>query len=641
MGCFSSRVEAPTEEPGPPAAEKGSLARTNGRRDSAPEVDSPSAGSDWSQAIRKALLEMPETEVQPPPFAQSLACEADFASVIHGSTAHIPDGLTRSMEEEFRSNDEGEWWSEYEYVVYGVAVEKEMRVTEFAPVHVRDAGHGGMRLKDFTVLASVSKAGLTQAEVAAVRLYTSPWFRLANTALRRRDDSTIQRWATSISLVTSAVIKLSMLSPTDNVLYRSLPSTFDAARCLEGRATETIVDLAFVSCSTDPAFVAAYNGSKRAEGQILVVQTTFGSRAADISGVSQYPQQSEWTFPPYTEMQVLGAERMAELPKGLILVRPAICTMRHHTDGLRYPWSSPDDPLTYDEYKLTLAAEHTAGGDGKFASDVRELLSGEPKTAALGLEDYMRAEMHEVLGAHASKVDAIVAEFEASKDDALLWWLHYVLHEPASCETMPWGEREGGVDEGRTGLRLRDFLERPQASKAKLRLEHVLALRLYTCTPVSFALNGPLRAFKRDESGELVRPIEMSSSHPFPVTIFLLHEAIKRLRDAEGDAVVTLWRGVKNMEVPKMFLRSGGVEMAPMSTTYSLSTALFYSQSPHSVIFKIVTRSFMERGADVAWLSAFPNERECLFPPLTFLSPTGRVQCVGDTFTIVEVTPRL
>jgi len=81
--------------------------------------------------------------------------------------------------------------------------------------------------------------------------------------------------------------------------------------------------------------------------------------------------------------------------------------------------------------------------------------------------------------------------------------------------------------------------------------------------------------------------------------------------------------------------------MAPMSTTYSLSTALFYSQSPHSVIFKIVTRSFMERGADVAWLSAFPNERECLFPPLTFLSPTGRVQCVGDTFTIVEVTPRL
>ena len=48
-----------------------------------------------------------------------------------------------------------------------------------------------------------------------------------------------------------------------------------------------------------------------------------------------------------------------------------------------------------------------------------------------------------------------------------------------------------------------------------------------------------------------------------------------------------------------------------------------------------------ERGADVAWLSAFPGEKEVLFPPLTYLSPTGRTQKVGDRFTIVEVTPRL
>ena len=77
------------------------------------------------------------------------------------------------------------------------------------------------------------------------------------------------------------------------------------------------------------------------------------------------------------------------------------------------------------------------------------------------------------------------------------------------------------------------------------------------------------------------------------------------------------------------------------STSRELKTALFYSHSDCSVIFKIVTRSFMERGADVAWLSAFPGEKEVLFPPLTYLSPTGRTQKVGDRFTIVEVTPRL
>ena len=38
--------------------------------------------------------------------------------------------------------------------------------------------------------------------------------------------------------------------------------------------------------------------------------------------------------------------------------------------------------------------------------------------------------------------------------------------------------------------------------------------------------------------------------------------------------------------------------------------------------------------------SAFPGEKEVLFP-LTYLSPTGCTQKVGDRFTIVEVTPRL
>ena len=88
------------------------------------------------------------------------------------------------------------------------------------------------------------------------------------------------------------------------------------------------------------------------------------------------------------------------------------------------------------------------------------------------------------------------------------------------------------------------------------------------------------------------------------------------------------------------FLLVGGVEMAAMSTTYSLETALFYAHSERSLIFKYVTRSFMERGADIAWISAFPGENECLFPPSTYVSPTGRTQRVGK-FTVVEVTPRL
>ena len=31
----------------------------------------------------------------------------------------------------------------------------------------------------------------------------------------------------------------------------------------------------------------------------------------------------------------------------------------------------------------------------------------------------------------------------------------------------------------------------------------------------------------------------------------------------------------------------------------------------------------MERGAPLQWLSAFPGESEFLYPPLTYLKPTG------------------
>lgn len=56
-------------------------------------------------------------------------------------------------------------------------------------------------------------------------------------------------------------------------------------------------------------------------------------------------------------------------------------------------------------------------------------------------------------------------------------------------------------------------------------------------------------------------------------------------------------------------------------------------------------------GADVQWLSAFPGEAEVLYPPLTYLKPTGRTEeiVVGRggseahelCFTVVEVEPMM
>ena len=56
----------------------------------------------------------------------------------------------------------------------------------------------------------------------------------------------------------------------------------------------------------------------------------------------------------------------------------------------------------------------------------------------------------------------------------------------------------------------------------------------------------------------------------------------------------------------------------------------------------------MQMGASLHWVSAFPSESEVLYPPLTYLHPTGRrqwLQVTVDkrtyTFHCVEFEPHL
>ena len=49
------------------------------------------------------------------------------------------------------------------------------------------------------------------------------------------------------------------------------------------------------------------------------------------------------------------------------------------------------------------------------------------------------------------------------------------------------------------------------------------------------------------------------------------------------------------------------------------------------------------RGPEIQWLSAFPAEKEFLFPPLTYLEPvqgaTQTLRVDDATFTIIDVEP--
>ena len=64
---------------------------------------------------------------------------------------------------------------------------------------------------------------------------------------------------------------------------------------------------------------------------------------------------------------------------------------------------------------------------------------------------------------------------------------------------------------------------------------------------------------------------------------------------------------------------------------------------------QIVVPDFLQLGADLQWLSAFPGEDEILYPPLTFLKPTGKVEQVSASdidgepvsFVVVELQPTI
>jgi hypothetical protein len=140
---------------------------------------------------------------------------------------------------------------------------------------------------------------------------------------------------------------------------------------------------------------------------------------------------------------------------------------------------------------------------------------------------------------------------------------------------------------------------------------------------------------------EPVPPPQVASAEP--ETLEGQDTAILEMDPNEG---ITLWRGLRNIKVADAFTKSGGTEQALMSTTKDISVAVRYSLSSFSLLFKIKAEDFMRMGADLEWLSAFPQEAEFLYPPLTYLEPTGRTSGVSVErggqefrFSIVEVIP--
>jgi len=276
-----------------------------------------------------------------------------------------------------------------------------------------------------------------------------------------------------------------------------------------------------------------------------------------------------------------------------------------------------------------------------------KLKFGKPHDAALGVHTLVRVPEKALWRGLSEGMAAICAEVERGGSDDDRRCLHYVLHEPCGSLETQWphsGNKQMDVfqdpakADGRAGKLLDYFVDHPLSRNAQLLPEHVVALRLYT-TAAYQTINTHLRS--------------NDAPHPFPVTVAYLTDGIKRLRakdlgEGGGEAAADLWRGMRNVQVGEgdCFRDRGGTEIAPMSTSASYEVALEYSsRAEKRLLFKIKTSGFIDRGAGLQYLSAFPDEQEFLYPPLTFLESTGEEEVVtlhnGVEYTIIEVVPHI
>jgi hypothetical protein len=239
--------------------------------------------------------------------------------------------------------------------------------------------------------------------------------------------------------------------------------------------------------------------------------------------------------------------------------------------------------------------------------------------------------------------------------------LQYVLHQaagsspkifsnsphPRDCDEQ--GVRADRRTDGGERMRFADFVAHPAAVRANLGPPHVLALRLYT-TAAFANINTPLRQLC--PGGDRCR-----EPHPFPNIVRFLRDAIKQLLTNHAPErskqpgvlarqptmgggmreVQYIYRGFKDVRPGDDFLQMGGAELAPMSTTTSVEVALMYAASESPTLLRLRITNFMQRGADIAFCSAFPAENEVLYPPQTFILPDGQPREI-EGVTVVDAS---
>ncbi len=207
------------------------------------------------------------------------------------------------------------------------------------------------------------------------------------------------------------------------------------------------------------------------------------------------------------------------------------------------------------------------------------------------------------------------------------------------------GERQPCPDMGheRRIIPISELQKRPLAEKAALTREEMIAVVMYT-GPMFVVYNGILRQYPQE-----LYKVFATGDNRFSTTIFVLVSAVQKLsRCMHIPAGMLLYRGLGGtLELPDSFSKadangcSGYCEFGFMSTTADRAVAVQYSgikdRKPQASILEIHPNS-IDRGADISEFSQYPDEKEFLFVPMSYVQREERCRVeVGPGGGVLKV----
>jgi hypothetical protein len=206
-------------------------------------------------------------------------------------------------------------FADLHYIIHEAAVEKK----EWNGI--RDHGRAGRRLEDFKALKQAVRAKLTDAELAALRFYTSHSFNALNIPMRDSGRKGPHPLPGVMMNLQRGLKKLRALGSDDasskqtvvlwrGMSYMQLPQQFNA---------EGGTELAPMSTTTDVSVAISYAVKKDTRSALLFRFVTRNNleRGADVQWLSMFPGESETLFPPLTFLQRTRTEPQEVVHNGV------------------------------------------------------------------------------------------------------------------------------------------------------------------------------------------------------------------------------------------------------------------------------------------------------------------------------------